>query len=139
MKPKLILCLALALICVFAGCSSLTTSRLHCTSLSREEEALVDSDLNRLLTSDGYTAARPSEFPEALGWFSPLRNGNADVSVSVYTNSYGMDIVVESYRGRVGANKALAEAIAACVKSNAPSALVNIQVTKDVFPLWPKE
>jgi hypothetical protein len=139
MKPKLLLCLTLVLICVFAGCSSLTTSRLHCTPLSREEQALVDSDLNRLLMNDGFTAARPSESPEAMEWFSPLRNGNADVSVSVYTNSYGMDVVVESYRGRVSANKALAEAIAACVKSNAPDARVHVTVKTDYFPLWPKE
>jgi hypothetical protein len=141
MKSKLLFCLALVLICVFAGCSSLTTSRLHCTSLSREEQALVDFDLNRLLVSHGFTAASQSEFPYAMGfWFAPLRDGNADFTVSVNTNSHGMVIYVDNYGlGRGSANKPLTDAIVACIQSNAPDARVHVQVKTDYFPLWPKE
>ena len=141
MKLKLLLCLALVLICVFAGCSSLTRSQVDCTSLSNENQGLIRFDLNRLLVSHGFTAASQSEFPYAIGfWFAPLRNGNADFTVSAYTNSYGIVIYVDNYGlGRGSANKPLTDAIVACVQSNAPDARVHVQVTTTYSPLWPKD
>jgi hypothetical protein len=143
MKPKLNLCLALVLsgaLCV-AGCSSLTTSQVSCASLPHEKEELVRSDLNLLLVSRGFTAtAHLSEYPSAVGWwFAPLKNGNADFTVTAVTNSYGMVICVEkSGLGRGGANKPLTQAIVACIQSNAPNAQVKVKVTTDYFSLWPK-
>jgi hypothetical protein len=143
MKPKLLLCLALVLSggLFVAGCSSLTESQVHCTSLSQKNQGLIRSDLNRLLVSHGFTAARQDEFPYAVGfWYAPLRKGNADFNVSAYTNSYGMVIFVDNYGlGRGSANKPLTEAIVACVQSNAPDARVHVQVTTTYSPLWPKE
>jgi hypothetical protein len=143
MKPKLILCLALVLcgaLCV-AGCSSLTSSQVNCTSLSHEKEELIRSDLNLLLVSRGFTATEHlSEYPSAIGWwFAPLKNGNADFTVSAVTNSFGMVIYVEnSGLGQGRANKPLTQAIVACIQSNAPNAQVNVKTTTDYFSLWPK-
>jgi hypothetical protein len=141
MKSKFILCLALVLICVFAGCSSLKESQVDCTSLSREKQRLIRAELNLLLVNHGFAAASQSEFPSALGWwYAPLRNGNADFTVSAYTNSNGMVIYVDNYGlGRGSANKPLTDAIVACVQSNAPDARVHVQVTTTYSPLWPKE
>jgi hypothetical protein len=144
MKPKLLLCLALVLSggLFVAGCSSLTESQVHCTSLSHENQGLIRSDLNRLLVSHDFTATEHlSEYPSAIGcWFAPLRKGNADVTVSAYTNSHGMVIYVDNYGlGRGSANKTLTEAIVACVQRNAPDARVHVQVATTDFPLWPKE
>jgi hypothetical protein len=132
MKIKTILGFALTL-CV-AGCSSMTESQLHCTSLSREEQTLVNSDLNRLLVSKGLTRWNHEE-PHKVGlWFAPLRKGNAEFTVSAYTNAFGMNIYVNNALHSMSARtkKALVEEIVQCVKSNAPGALVNIQVTKNV-------
>jgi hypothetical protein len=65
MKLKLILNLALVLSggLFIAGCSSLTLSQVDCTSLSHEKQGLIHSDLNRLLVSHGFTAARQEAFP----------------------------------------------------------------------------
>ena len=139
MNIKPILSFAAAL-CV-AGCSSLTSSQVDCTSLSHEKQGLIRSDLNLLLVNHGFAATEHlSEFPSAIGWwFAPLRKGNTDFTVSAYTNSYGMVIYVDNYGlGRGSANKTLTEAIVACVQSNAPDALVQVRVTTDYFSLWPK-
>jgi hypothetical protein len=142
MKPKLILCLALVLSGGLFGCSSLTGSQVDCTSLSHENQVIICSDLNRLLVSHGFTATEHlSEYPTAIGWwYAPLRKGNADFTVSAYTNSHGMIIYVDNYGlGRGSANKPLTDAIVACIQSNAPDARVHVQVKTDYFPLWPKE
>ncbi len=134
LRPILSFALALCL----AGCSSLTTSQLHCASLSHEEQELVYSDLNRSLVSKGLSRSS-HEDPYAMGeWFAPLRKGSADFSVSAHTNRFGMDIYINNFHHSMSAsaNKALMEEIVQCVKSNAPSALVNMQVTRDVFPAW---
>ena len=139
MNIKPILSFTLAL-CV-AGCSSLTESQVHCTSLSHEKLEPIRSDLNRLLASRGFTATEHlSEYPTAIGWwYAPLRKGDADFTVSAHTNSSGMVIYVDNFGlGRGGANKPLTEAIVACVQSNAPDARVHVQVKTDYFPLWPK-
>jgi hypothetical protein len=142
MKSKLILCLALVLSggLFVAGCSSLTESQVDCTSLAREKQGLIHSDLNLLLVSRGFTAARQEAFPWAVGfWYAPLRKGNADFTVTAVTNSYGMAIYVDNYGlGRGSANKPLTQTIVACVKSNAPHAQVKVKVTTDYFRLWPK-
>jgi len=142
-NSKPILCLALVLsgaLCV-TGCSSLTSSQVNCISLSHEKAELVRSDLNLLLVSLGFTAARQEEFPYAAGfWYAPLRKGNADFTVTAYTNWNGMIIYVDNYGlGRGSANKPLTDAIVACVQSNAPDARVHVTVNTDYFPLWPKE
>jgi hypothetical protein len=141
MNPKLLLCLALILSGGLFGCSSMTRSQVDCTSLSHENQGLICSDLNRLFVSHGFTAARQEEFPYAVGfWHAPLRKGNADFTVSAYTNSSGLVIYVDNYGlGRGSANKPLTEAIVACVQSNAPDARVHVHVTTTYFPLWPKE
>jgi hypothetical protein len=144
MKPKLILCLALVLSggLFVVGCSSLTESQVHCTSLSHENQGLVRSDLNLLLVNHGFMATEHlSEYPSAIGWwFAPLRKGNAEFTVSAYTNSYGMIIYVDNFGlGRGSANKPLTDVIVACIQSNAPDARVYVTVKTDYFPLWPKE
>ncbi len=142
MNPKLLLCLALVLSGGLFGCSSMTRSQVDCTSLSHENQGIIRSDLNVLLVSRGFTATKHlSEYPSAIGWwFAPLRKGNADFTVSAYTNSSGLVIYVDNYGlGRGSANKPLTEAIVACVQSNAPDARVHVQVTTTYFPLWPKE
>jgi hypothetical protein len=134
--------LSFALVLCVAGCSSLTRSQVDCTSLSHENQALIRSDLNLLLVSRGFTATEHlSEYPSAIGWwFAPLRKGNADFTVSAYTNSDGMVIYVDNYGlGRGSANKPLTDAIVACVQSNVPDARVHVQATTTYSPLWPKE
>jgi hypothetical protein len=113
---------------------------VDCTSLSHEKQELIHSDLNRLLVSRGFTAARQEESPYPAGfWYAPLRNGNADFTVEAVTNSYGIVIYVDNYGlGRGRANKPLTQAIVACIQSNAPNAKVNVKVTTDYFSLWPK-
>ena len=114
---------------------------MHCTSLSHEKLGLIRSDLNLLLVSRGFTATQHlSEYPSAIGWwYAPLRNGDADFTVSAYTNTYGMVMYVDNFGvGRGSANKPLTDAIVACIQSNAPDARVHVQVKTDYFPLWPK-
>lgn len=137
--PGLVLVLS-GLLCV-AGCSSLTESQVHCTSLSREKQEFIRSDLNRLLASRGFTATEHlSEYPTAIGWwYAPLRKGDANFTVSAHTNSTGMVIYVDNFGlGRGRANKPLTAAIVACIQSNAPNARVHVQEKTDYFPLWPK-
>ena len=135
-KPILGVALALCLV----GCSSVTTSTLHCTPLSREQQDLIHSDLNRMLVSDGFTAANLSEVPSGPCWsnssFSPLWKGRADFQIGEYTNTNGMDVDVFYYEGGVSANKALVKAIVGCVQSNAPSVTVKIKVKREVAPSW---
>ncbi len=127
MKSKLLLCLALVLSCIgvmicVAGCSSVTTGRVECTSLSDKEQGLVHSDLNHLLVSHGFTAWSHEEFPYAVGfWYAPLRKGNADFTVSAYTNSNGMVIYVHNYGlGRGSANKPLTGQLLRVLKATPP-------------------
>src|SRR5260370_3716159 len=133
--------LGFVLVLCVAGCSSVTTNSLHCTSLAREEQELIHSDLNRMLVSDGFTAPSPSEVPWAMGcWanssFSPLWEGRAYFQVSSRTNSSGLDIDVFYYQGRKSANKALVEAIVGCVQSNAPNAKIKIKTSKQFPPAF---
>jgi len=127
-------------LCV-AGCSSLTSSYVGCTSLSHENKELIRSDLNLLLVSRGFTKERQETYPNVVGfWYAPLRKGSADFTVTAVTssNSHGMFIQVDKYGlGRGRASKPLTEAIVACVKSNAPNARVQVQFKTDYFLLWP--
>lgn len=138
MKIKPIFGFTLVL-CV-AGCASVRISTLHCTSLSREEQAFVFSDLNRMLVNDGFTATTPSETPWGIAWanstLSPLWEGRADFQVAASTNSAGMDIDIYYYRGGRIANKAVVDTIAACVQSNAPSAQVKIKASTEFVPAF---
>jgi hypothetical protein len=129
--------LSVALVVCAAGCTSLTESQVHCTSLSRQEEELVHSDLNHVLVSKGLTRS-PHENPYAMGeWFGPLRKGSVNVSVSAHTNSYEMVVYVGHFGlGRGRANKRLTEAIVSCVHGNAPDARVSVQVQTDYCLLW---
>jgi hypothetical protein len=125
--------ISLALVLCVSGCASMTTSSFHCTSLSHDEQELICSDLNHFFVSNGFTAGNPSETPWAMGcwdnWsFSPLWKGRADFSVAASTNSDGMDIDILYYEGQISANKVLVEAIAGCVHSNAPNAVVSFKV-----------
>jgi hypothetical protein len=114
---------------------------VDCTSLSHENQGLIRSDLNLLLVSRGFMAEKHSDMPSAMGfWFAPLRKGSANLTVSAYTNSYGMVIYVDNYGlGRGRANKPLTDAIVACIESNLPNARVHVQTATDYSPLWPKE
>ena len=133
-KPPLSLALAL---CV-AGCSSLTTSQVDCTSLSHERQEHIRSDLDLLLVSRGFTVEEHlSDYPSPTRyWCAPLRNGNADFTVLATTNSEGMIIYVNTYRGQRSENKNLTKAIAACIQSNAPDAQVYVQAKTEIQPLW---
>ena len=130
--------LGFALVLCVAGCTSVRTSTLHCTSLSHEEQGLIFSDLNRLLVSNGFTASSPSETPWGMAWsnwtLSPLWKGRADFQVGASTNSAGMDIDIFYYRGGRIANKAVVDAIVACVQSNAPNAMVKIKASTTIGP-----
>jgi hypothetical protein len=132
--------LGFALVLCIGGCTSIRTSTLRCTSLSRKEQELIYSDLNRLLVSNGFTASSVSETPWGTAWenssFSPLWKGRANFQVAASTNSPGMDIDVLYYRGGASANKALVDAILACVQSNAPSATVKIKAKREFVPAF---
>src|SRR5580698_3432259 len=98
-KPALAFALAL---CV-GGCSTLTTSQIDCTRLSREKQELIRSDLNHLLVSQGLTAATHPLSPlgatsEMGWWYAPLRKGSADFTVSAYTHPHEVWLSVDSYR-----------------------------------------
>jgi hypothetical protein len=138
MKIKWILNFALVL-CV-AGCSSMKTSTLTYSLLSHEERDLAYSDLNNMLVNNGFKASSASMTPWGTAWendsFSPLWTGRARFQVAWQTNSYGMDIGVDYYEGRTSANKALVEAVVACVQSNAPNAKVKLDVKTEYAPFW---
>ena len=70
---------------------------------------------------------------------SPLWEGRADFQVGASTNSAGMDIDIFYYRGGRIANKAVVDAIVACVQSNAPSAQVKIKANTEVAPSFMSE
>ena len=130
--------LGFALVLCVAGCSSWRISTLRCTSLSREEQELIFSDLNHMLVSDGFKTGPASATPWGKAWdissFSPLWKGRSEFSVGAYTNSTGMNIDVFYYRGGISANKALVDAILACVQSNAPSATIKIKAKTEFGP-----
>jgi hypothetical protein len=130
--------LGFALVLSVAGCTSIRTTTLHYTSLSHEEQRLVFTDLNRLLVNNGFTISNPSQTPWGIAWSnettSPLWKGNADFQVGASTNSAGMEIDIFYYRGGRLANKALVDAIMACVQSNAPSAQVNTKASTEFAP-----
>jgi hypothetical protein len=132
------LVLGFALLFLVAGCTSVTTSSMHCTSLTREDREHVFSDLDHLLVGDGFRASSASETRWGRSWenhsFSSLWKGQAELQVGAYTNSTGMNIDVFYYRGEVNANRALIDAIVACVKSDAPSAKVDVRVKKEYAP-----
>jgi hypothetical protein len=136
MNIKPMLCFALIL-CV-AGCTSVRTSTLNCTSLSREEQELIYSDLNRMLVNGGFRASSPSETPWGKAWdndsFSSLWKGRAEFAVAASTNSTGMNIDVLYYRGGIDAEKALVNSVLACVQSNAPNAKVKIKTSTEIGP-----
>ncbi|MGC9944643.1 MAG: hypothetical protein ABSE48_22705 [Verrucomicrobiota bacterium] len=135
--------LGFALLFCVAGCSSVKTSSLHCSSLSCEEQGLIHSDLNRMLVGDGFTAASASEVPWGMAWsndsFSPLWTGRAYFQVGAAMNPTGMDIDVCYYRGAVSANNALVDAIVACVQHDAPSSKVKIEAKAGYSPSYFKE
>jgi hypothetical protein len=130
--------LGFALLLLVAGCTSVTTSSLHCTSLAYEQQAHIYSDLNLMLINDGFTTSSASETPWGKAWsndsFSPLWQGQAYFQVGAQTNSSGMDIDVFYYRGAAGANRALVGVILACVQSNAPNAAVKIKARTEFAP-----
>ncbi|HEY2081459.1 MAG TPA: hypothetical protein VGI88_01650 [Verrucomicrobiae bacterium] len=130
--------LGLLLVLCVAGCASIRTTTLHCASLSHKEQGLVFSDLNRLLVSNGFKASSPSEVPWGMAWsnwtLSPLWKGRADFEVGASTNSAGTEIDILYYRGERNANKAVVDAIVACVQSNAPSAQVKIKASTELAP-----
>jgi hypothetical protein len=132
--------LGFALVLCIEGCTSIRTSTLHCTSLPRKEQELIYSDLNRILVSNGFTASSASATPWGTAWenssFSPLWKGRADFQVAASTNSTGIDIDVLYYRGGDSANKALVDAILACVQSNAPSSTIKIKAKTGLFPTF---
>jgi hypothetical protein len=132
--------LGFALVLCVAGCTSVRTSTLHCTSLPREEQRLIFSDLNRMLVSDGFTG---SQVPWGMAWsnyaLSPLWKGRAEFQVGASTNSAGMNIDIYYYRGGRIANKAVVDAIVACVRRNAPCAQVKIKASTEFAPSFMRE
>ena len=140
---NIILILNFALVLSVAGCSSVTTSSLHCTPLARKEKELINSDLNSMLVRDGFHASSDSSTPWGKAWSnyssSPLSKGRAEFQVGASTNSTALDIDVYYYRGAGRANKALVNAIVACVQRDAPRATVKIKTTTEIFPSWLKE
>ena len=120
------------------GCTSVTTSSLHCTSLTHGEEDRIDSDLNQMLVLGGFTGASASETPWGKCWendsFSSLWKGRADFQVGADIDSSGMNIDVFFHRGAASANKALVQAIVSCVVSNAPNAKIKIKTNTEYDP-----
>jgi hypothetical protein len=130
--------LGFALFFLVAGCTSVTTSSLRCASLTQEEQEHVFSNLDHMLVGDGFRASSASETPWGRSWenhsFSMLWKGKAELQVGAYTNSTGMSIDVFYHRGGGNADKAVIDAIIACVKSNAPSATVDVKVKTEYAP-----
>lgn len=130
--------LGFALFFLLAGCTSVTTSSLHYTSLTHQDQEHILADLDRMLVGDGFRGSGASETPWGRAWenhsFSPLWEGRAELQVGAYTNSTGMNIDVFCHQGPVIASKALIDAIVACVKSNAPSAKLVVKVKKEYAP-----
>lgn len=130
----------LALLFAVVGCSSVRTSSLHCAPLSRKEQEFVYSDLNRMLVTNGFSASTHEQTPWGTAWgnadsFSSLWKGRADFQVGESTNSTGMEIDVFYYRGGASANKALVDAIIACLRRDAPSAVVKVKSRTTLGPL----
>ena len=97
-----------------------------------------------MLVGNGFDSATPGEMPNGMKcWhsasFSPLWKGRASFQVSARANPDGMGIDLFYYQGRVSANKALVEAIIACVRRDAPSATVKLKAETELFPSWLKE
>jgi hypothetical protein len=144
LKPALVFALAL---CV-GGCSTLTTSHVDCTRLSRERQQAIGSDLDRVLASHGFTPwPHPEEtrhvagYPITIGcWYAPLQHENAEFTVSAFAHSHEMWLEVDTYRlGLRRANIAITKVIVACIQSNAPDARIQVQEKTEFSPRFPPD